>query len=203
VKLVDTLDSKSGSFGSGGSSPPTGTKQINPASFGGVFCLVLGGGEHRHRGSTNCVSNLDAKRSGALAKQVTRAPRLLSSFRPLVPNKRNPAYSGVFCLVLGGGEHRHRGSTNCESNLDAKRSEALAKQVTRAPRLLSSFRPLVPNKRNPAYGGVFCLGTVCGEHRHRGSTNCVSNLDAKRSGSTCCKSKLDAEQQLKSLHNRY
>ena len=25
VKLVDTLDSKSGSFGSGGSSPPTGT----------------------------------------------------------------------------------------------------------------------------------------------------------------------------------
>ena len=25
MKLVDTLDSKSGSFGSGGSSPPTGT----------------------------------------------------------------------------------------------------------------------------------------------------------------------------------
>ena len=59
-------------------------------------------------GSTNCASNLDAKRSEALAKQVTRAPRLLSSFRPLVPNKRNPAYGGVFCLVLVGGEHRHR-----------------------------------------------------------------------------------------------
>lgn len=28
VKLVDTLDSKSGSFGSGGSSPPTGTKSL-------------------------------------------------------------------------------------------------------------------------------------------------------------------------------
>ena len=66
VKLVDTLDSKSGSFGSGGSSPPTGTKQINPA-YGGVFCLVLVGGEHRHRGSTNCVSNLDAEQSEALA----------------------------------------------------------------------------------------------------------------------------------------
>ena len=153
----------------------------NPA-YGGVFCLVLGGGEHRHRDSTNCASNLDAKRSGALAKQVTKAPRLLSSFRPLVPNKINPAsFGGVFCLVLGGGEHRHRGSTNCESNLDAERSDALAKQVTKAPRLLSSFRPLVPNKRNPAYGGVFCLVLGGGEHRHRGSTNCESNLDAERS----------------------
>jgi hypothetical protein len=33
--LVDTLDSKSGSFGSGGSSPPTGTNyiKINPLFF--------------------------------------------------------------------------------------------------------------------------------------------------------------------------
>ena len=80
VKLVDTLDSKSGSFGSGGSSPPTGTKQINPASFGGVFCLVLGGGEHRHRGSTNCASNLDAERSDALAKQVMLVLTLFEKF---------------------------------------------------------------------------------------------------------------------------
>ena len=67
VKLVDTLDSKSGSFGSGGSSPPTGTKQINPASFGGVFCLVLVDGENRHRGSTNCASNLDVEQRETLA----------------------------------------------------------------------------------------------------------------------------------------
>ena len=33
VKLVDTLDSKSGSFGSGGSSPPTGTKSFYLIDF--------------------------------------------------------------------------------------------------------------------------------------------------------------------------
>ena len=42
VKLVDTLDSKSGSLGSGGSSPPTGTKQKKPCLWRG-FLFGAGG----------------------------------------------------------------------------------------------------------------------------------------------------------------
>ena len=131
-------------------------------------------------GSTNCASNLDAKRSEALAKQVTRAPRLFVTHSAHWYQTKETLPMAGFFVWCWWAASTATGSTNCASNLDAKRSEALAKQVTRAPRLLSSFRPLVPNKETLPMAGFF-VWCWWAASTATGSTNCASNLDAKRS----------------------
>ena len=54
--------------------------------------------------------------------------------RPLVPNKKpRLARGGVFYLVLVVGEIDTPGSTNCERNLDAERSEGACEASVKSP----------------------------------------------------------------------
>ena len=141
VELVDTRDSKSRALKSVPVRvrPLVPNNKTPPLQRGGVFCFVLVVGEIGTPVRLIAHAIWTRSEAKALAQQVLIALRLLTSIRPRslmqTHSHKNSAHAKrrFFLFCVGGRRDRHPGSTNCDSNLDAKRSEGACAASVNTP----------------------------------------------------------------------